>query len=81
MHYLKAVRMFSGDRGIFICLHPLMNLAIRKLVFFPFSSHVQVNGCLFYSDKITDGFYNIMGLDPFLWVLCNDLDEGKGCPA
>ncbi|KAG0478012.1 hypothetical protein HPP92_012731 [Vanilla planifolia] len=45
------------------------------------SYRLWVNGCLFYSDKITDGFYNIMGLDPFLWVLCNDLDEGKRLPS
>lgn len=33
-----------------------------------------------YTDKISDGFYNILGMNPYLWVMCNDLDEGKRLP-
>lgn len=40
----------------------------------------QVSGRLSYSDRITDGFYNIFGMDPYLWVMCNDEDEGKRMP-
>ncbi|KAJ4963210.1 hypothetical protein NE237_023149 [Protea cynaroides] len=39
-----------------------------------------VSGCLSYSDKISDGFYNIMGMNPYLWVMCNDLEEGRRLP-
>lgn len=42
--------------------------------------HFQVSGCLSYTDKISDGFYNILGMNPYLWVMCNDLDEGKKLP-
>jgi hypothetical protein len=41
----------------------------------------QVSGCLSYTDKITDGFYNILGMNPYLWVMCNDEEEGKRTPT
>ncbi|KAK7244969.1 hypothetical protein RIF29_39798 [Crotalaria pallida] len=41
----------------------------------------QVNGCLSYSDKIPDGFYLIHGMDPFLWIVCNDLQENGRIPS
>jgi hypothetical protein len=41
----------------------------------------QVSGCLSYTDKITDGFYNILGMNPYLWVMCNDEEEGKRMPT
>lgn len=34
-----------------------------------------------YSDKISDGFYNILGMNPYVWVMCNDLAEGKRLPS
>lgn len=34
-----------------------------------------------YNDKISDGFYNILGMNPYLWVMCNDLEEGKRLPS
>jgi Ethylene-responsive protein kinase Le-CTR1 len=40
-----------------------------------------VNGCLSYSDKITDGFYNILGLDPYMWAMCNRSEEGRQLPT
>lgn len=40
----------------------------------------QVSGCLSYTDKISDGFYNIMGMNPHLWVLCNEFEEGRRLP-
>lgn len=43
--------------------------------------YVQVNGSLSYSDKILDGFYNILGMNPHLWVMCNELDEGRRLPS
>lgn len=39
-----------------------------------------MSGCLSYSDKIADGFYNILGMNPYLWVMCNELEEGKRLP-
>lgn len=42
---------------------------------------MQVNGCLSYSDKIVDGFYNIMGMDPYLWAMCNEPEVGKRLPS
>jgi hypothetical protein len=43
---------------------------------------VQVNGCLPWGDKIAHGFYNIMGIDPHLWAMCNaDEDEGRRLPT
>ncbi|XAR62072.1 Non-specific serine/threonine protein kinase [Bertholletia excelsa] len=45
------------------------------------SYRLWVSGCLSYSDKISDGFYNILGMNPYLWVMCNDLEEGKRMPS
>lgn len=50
---------------------------LSLLLFFLF----QVSGCLSYSDKISDGFYNILGMNPYLWVMCNDVDEGRRIPT
>ncbi|KAL2498108.1 Protein kinase superfamily protein [Abeliophyllum distichum] len=40
-----------------------------------------VNGCLSYDDKITNGFYNILGMNPYLWLMCNELEEGRRMPS
>ncbi|CAN8274045.1 unnamed protein product [Cochlearia groenlandica] len=40
-----------------------------------------VSGCLSYSDKISDGFYSILGMDPYLWSVCNDSEQGKQLPS
>uniref|UniRef100_A0A1J3DUA7 non-specific serine/threonine protein kinase n=1 Tax=Noccaea caerulescens TaxID=107243 RepID=A0A1J3DUA7_NOCCA len=40
-----------------------------------------VSGCLSYGDKISDGFYSILGMDPYLWLMCNDSEEGKRLPS
>ncbi|OAY83077.1 serine/threonine-protein kinase CTR1-like [Ananas comosus] len=45
------------------------------------SYRLWVTGCLSFSDKITHGFYNIMGMDPYLWSMCNEADEGKRLPS
>lgn len=45
------------------------------------SYRLWVNGCLSYTDKISDGFYNILGLNPHVWVMCNDFDEGRQIPS
>ncbi|XP_022941333.1 serine/threonine-protein kinase CTR1-like [Cucurbita moschata] len=44
------------------------------------SYRLWVSGCLSYSDKISDGFYNILGMNPYLWVMCNDFEEGRRLP-
>ncbi|XP_043711725.1 serine/threonine-protein kinase CTR1-like isoform X2 [Telopea speciosissima] len=44
------------------------------------SYRLWVSGCLSYSDKISDGFYNILGMNPYLWLMCNDLEEGRRLP-
>uniref|UniRef100_A0A453CS07 non-specific serine/threonine protein kinase n=5 Tax=Aegilops tauschii subsp. strangulata TaxID=200361 RepID=A0A453CS07_AEGTS len=41
------------------------------------SYRLWVNGCLSWGDKIAHGFYNILGIDPHLWAMCN-ADEGEG---
>lgn len=41
----------------------------------------QVNGSLSYNDKISDGFYNILGMNPYLWVMCNEMEEGRQLPS
>lgn len=41
----------------------------------------QVNGCLSYIDKIPDGFYLIHGMDPYVWTVCNDLQENGHIPS
>ena len=38
----------------------------------------QVNGSLSYSDKVSDGFYLIQGMDPFIWTLCTDVQVDGG---
>lgn len=40
-----------------------------------------VSGCLSYSDKISDGFYSILGMDPYLWLMCNNSEDGKRIPS
>ncbi|OAY51120.1 serine/threonine-protein kinase CTR1 isoform X2 [Manihot esculenta] len=44
------------------------------------SYRLWVSGCLSYSDRISDGFYNILGMNPYLWVMCNDAEEGRRLP-
>ncbi|XP_017603401.1 serine/threonine-protein kinase CTR1 isoform X1 [Gossypium arboreum] len=44
------------------------------------SYRLWVSGCLSYNDKISDGFYNILGMNPYLWVMCNELEEGRRLP-
>ncbi|CAN6449536.1 unnamed protein product [Victoria cruziana] len=39
-----------------------------------------VTGCLSYSDKISDGFYIVMGMNPYLWVMCNGAEEARCMP-
>ncbi|MED6148626.1 hypothetical protein PIB30_054797 [Stylosanthes scabra] len=45
------------------------------------SYRLWVSGCLSYTDKISDGFYNILGMNPYLWVMCNENEEGKKLPT
>ncbi|XP_047327768.1 serine/threonine-protein kinase CTR1-like [Impatiens glandulifera] len=45
------------------------------------SYRLWISGCLSYSDRISDGFYNILGINPNLWVMCNDHEEGKRLPS
>uniref|UniRef100_A0A803LK60 non-specific serine/threonine protein kinase n=1 Tax=Chenopodium quinoa TaxID=63459 RepID=A0A803LK60_CHEQI len=45
------------------------------------SYRLWVSGCLSYNDKITDGFYNILGMNPQVWVMCNDVEDAKGVPS
>ena len=39
-----------------------------------------MSGCLSYADKISDGFYNVLGMNPYLWLMCNELEEGRRLP-
>ncbi|KAI5435486.1 serine/threonine-protein kinase CTR1 [Lathyrus oleraceus] len=43
------------------------------------SRRLWVTGCLSYTDKISDGFYNILGMNPYLWLMCNDMEEEGNC--
>lgn len=45
------------------------------------SYRLWVNGTLSYNDKISDGFYNILGMDPYMWIMCSDYEEGKRLPS
>ncbi|KAK1367013.1 Serine/threonine-protein kinase CTR1 [Heracleum sosnowskyi] len=45
------------------------------------SYRLWVSGCLSYTDRISDGFYNILGMNPYVWVLCNQLEESKRIPS
>ncbi|XP_072963907.1 serine/threonine-protein kinase CTR1-like isoform X2 [Typha angustifolia] len=45
------------------------------------SYRLWVNGCLSFSDKITHGFYSILGMDPYLWEMCNEPKEGRRLPT
>ncbi|KAK2977990.1 hypothetical protein RJ640_023528, partial [Escallonia rubra] len=45
------------------------------------SYRLWVTGCLSYTDKISDGFYNILGMNPYMWKLCNEEDEGRRLPS
>ncbi|XP_019179574.1 PREDICTED: serine/threonine-protein kinase CTR1-like [Ipomoea nil] len=45
------------------------------------SHRFWVNGCLSYFDKIPDGFYLIHGMDPYVWIVCSDLQESGRIPS
>lgn len=45
------------------------------------SHRFWVNGCLSYFDKVPDGFYLIHGMDPYVWTVCTDLQEGGRIPS
>ncbi|KAJ1699653.1 hypothetical protein LUZ63_008165 [Rhynchospora breviuscula] len=45
------------------------------------SHRFWVNGCLSYQDKIPDGFYLIQGMNPFVWALCNDIQDSNRIPS
>ncbi|XP_052191008.1 serine/threonine-protein kinase CTR1 isoform X2 [Diospyros lotus] len=45
------------------------------------SHRLWVSGCLSYTDKISNGFYNILGINPYLWVMCNNSEEGERVPS
>jgi len=51
------------------------------VIFILFFFFFQVSGCLSYSDKISDGFYSILGMDPYLWLMCNNSEDGKRIPS
>lgn len=40
-----------------------------------------VNGSLGYSDKIQDGFYQIGGMNPHIWAICNETKEEGRLPS
>lgn len=40
-----------------------------------------MSGSLSYADKISDGFYSILGMNPYLWVMCNAPEDGKKIPS
>ncbi|XP_068657061.1 serine/threonine-protein kinase CTR1 [Aristolochia californica] len=45
------------------------------------SYRLWVTGGLSYTDKISDGFYNILGMNPHIWLMCNELEEGSRLPS
>ncbi|XP_057829880.2 serine/threonine-protein kinase CTR1 [Cryptomeria japonica] len=45
------------------------------------SHRFWVNGSLSYHDKIENGFYHIWGMNPYVWTICNKLDEGHQMPS
>ncbi|KAL8140555.1 hypothetical protein V2J09_006576 [Rumex salicifolius] len=45
------------------------------------SHRFWVNGSLSYFDKVPDGFYQIHGMDPFVWTVCNDIQENGRIPT
>ncbi|KAM7253386.1 hypothetical protein ACFE04_026004 [Oxalis oulophora] len=45
------------------------------------SYRLWVNGSLSYTDKISDGFYNLLGMNPYMWVMCNDFEQGRRIPS
>lgn len=45
------------------------------------SYRLWVSGCLSYADKVSDGFYNILGINPYLWLMCNEFEEGRQLPS
>uniref|UniRef100_A0A0E0H5U2 non-specific serine/threonine protein kinase n=1 Tax=Oryza nivara TaxID=4536 RepID=A0A0E0H5U2_ORYNI len=46
------------------------------------SYRLWVNGCLSWGDKIAHGFYNILGVDPHVWAMCNAAaEDGRRLPT
>ncbi|GAB4839460.1 hypothetical protein Ancab_028982 [Ancistrocladus abbreviatus] len=45
------------------------------------SYRLWVSGCLSYNDKISDGFYSILGMNPYVWLMCNDFEDGRQMPS
>lgn len=40
-----------------------------------------VNGYLSYHDKIPNGFYQLWGMNPYVWTMCNDSRECSRMPS
>lgn len=40
-----------------------------------------MNGCLSYFDKVSDGFYLIHGMNPYVWSVCTELQENGRIPS
>ncbi|KAL4578765.1 hypothetical protein LXL04_014896 [Taraxacum kok-saghyz] len=45
------------------------------------SHRFWANGCLSYFDKVPDGFYLIYGMDPYVWMMCCDVQESGRIPS
>lgn len=45
------------------------------------SHRFWINGSLSYYDKIQDGFYHICGLNPYVWTMCNNVEESGQMPS
>lgn len=40
-----------------------------------------MNGSLGYNDKVQDGFYQLWGVNPYVWDLCNHKEDSGRLPA
>lgn len=86
-YYLQLTLVNRLVSQAFLADHPYFFQETPKEIDDPSSDsttaayRLWVDGCLSFSDRIVDGFYNIMGMNSFLWALCNDSDDGRSMPS
>ncbi|XP_068667684.1 mitogen-activated protein kinase homolog D5-like [Aristolochia californica] len=68
---------FLTDRGSYVSEPSSDTDSVTDVV----SYRLWATGVLSYTDKISDGFYNIMGMNPYIWLMCNELEEGSKLPT
>uniref|UniRef100_A0A0E0K0K0 non-specific serine/threonine protein kinase n=1 Tax=Oryza punctata TaxID=4537 RepID=A0A0E0K0K0_ORYPU len=82
-HHRDAPSPQSLSHRFWVCTYHAHTSSPKDVAIFEVTISLswQVNGSLSYSDKVLDGFYLIQGMNPFVWTLCNDMQNGARVPS